>query len=34
MGVVLVTQIINLCQLDPAVNLIIESIQQCGKLLD
>ena len=34
MKAVLATQVINLCQLDPSINLVVESVQQCGELLD
>ena len=34
MKTVLVTQVVNLCQLDPAVDLVVESVQQCSELLD
>ena len=34
MKIVLVTQVVNLRQLDPPVNLVVESIQQCSELLD
>ena len=34
MKTVLVTEIINLRQLNPSVNLVVESVQQRGELLD
>lgn len=34
MKTALIAQVINLCQFYPAINLIVESVQQCSQLLD
>lgn len=34
MRTALVTQVIDLCQFDPTINFVVESIQQRSELLD